>query len=238
LTSYFHGFTKKPGLGREERLRILLVEDDDTLGSAVRDHIAATTHAVDWVKQLNDAEEASSAVHYGLILLDLQLPDGSGIEFLKGLRRRASETPVIIMTARDQISDRIEGLNSGADDYLVKPFNLGELSARIMAVARRYAGSPQPTVRIGDIEIDQPQRRLTIASKSIILTGREWAVLDLLATRPGAIVSKDRIEEALYAFGSEIESNTVEVYISRLRKKIGRERINTARGVGYYLGEK
>jgi two-component system, OmpR family, response regulator len=219
-------------------LRILLVEDDDTLGIAVRDHIAAMTHAVDWVKQLGDAAEASSGVNYGLILLDLQLPDGSGIDFLKSLRRKSDETPVIILTARDQITDRIEGLNSGADDYLVKPFNLGELSARIMAVARRYSGSPQPTIRVGDIEIDQPQRRLTIEGKSVILTGREWAVLDLLAARPGAIVSKDRIEEALYAFGSEIESNTVEVYISRLRKKIGKDRISTARGVGYYLGER
>jgi two-component system, OmpR family, response regulator len=166
------------------------------------------------------------------------LPDGSGIEFLRGLRRRQNVTPVMILTARDQITDRIEGLNSGADDYLVKPFNLGELTARIMAVARRYSGSPQPTLRIGDIEIDQPQRRVLIEGKDVMLTGREWAVLDLLVTRPGAIVSKDRIEEALYAFGSEIESNTVEVYVSRLRKKIGKDRIRTARGIGYCLGER
>ncbi len=219
-------------------MRILLVEDDDTIGSAVRDHIAAGPHAVDWVKNLIDAEEVTRAVQYGLILLDLQLPDGSGIDFLKRLRRKPDETPVIILTARDQISDRIEGLNSGADDYLVKPFNLGELTARILAVARRYAGSPQPTLRIADLEIDQPQRRVRLGDKDVILTGREWAVLDLLITRPGAIVSKDKIEEALYAFGSEIESNTVEVYVSRLRKKIGKDRIKTARGVGYCLGER
>jgi two-component system, OmpR family, response regulator len=219
-------------------VRVLLVEDDDTLGSAVRDHVIATGHAVEWVKEIGDATEASSAVSYGLILLDLQLPDGSGIEFLRGLRRRQNVTPVMILTARDQITDRIEGLNSGADDYLVKPFNLGELTARIMAVARRYSGSPQPTLRIGDIEIDQPQRRVLIEGKDVMLTGREWAVLDLLVTRPGAIVSKDRIEEALYAFGSEIESNTVEVYVSRLRKKIGKDRIRTARGIGYCLGER
>ena len=219
-------------------MRVLLVEDDDTLGSAVRDHVIANGHAVDWVKEIADATEASSPVTYGLILLDLQLPDGSGIEFLRGLRRRQNETPVIILTARDQITDRIEGLNSGADDYLVKPFNLGELTARIMAVARRYSGSPQPTLRIGDIEIDQPQRRVSIEGRDVMLTGREWAVLDLLVMRPGAIVSKDRIEEALYAFGSEIESNTVEVYVSRLRKKIGKDRIRTARGIGYCLGER
>ena len=219
-------------------MRILLIEDDDTIGSAVRDHIATGPHAVDWVKNLIDAEEVTSAVQYGLILLDLQLPDGSGIDFLKRLRRKPDETPVIILPARDQISDRIEGLNSGADDYLVKPFNLGELTARILAVARRYAGSPQPTLRFADLEIDQPQRRVRLAGKDVILTGREWAVLDLLIVRPGAIVSKDKIEEALYAFGSEIESNTVEVYVSRLRKKIGRDRIRTARGVGYCLGER
>jgi two-component system, OmpR family, response regulator len=219
-------------------LRILLVEDDDVIGSAVRDHIAATVHAVDWVKNLADAAEAASSINYGLILLDLQLPDGLGVDFLKALRRGANETPVIILTARDQISDRIEGLNSGADDYLVKPFNLGELSARIMAVARRYAGSPQPMTRVGDLEIDQSQRRLVVAGKDVLLTGREWAVLDLLIARPGAMVSKDRVEEALYAFGSEIESNTVEVYISRLRKKIGKERIRTSRGIGYSLGDR
>ena len=219
-------------------MRILLVEDDDTLGSAVRDHIAASVHAVDWVRNLGDAESAVNSVHYGLILLDLQLPDGTGIDFLKRLRKNAKETPVIILTARDQISDRIEGLNSGADDYLVKPFNLGELSARIMAVARRYSGSPQPMLKIGDLEVDQTQRRLIVSGKDVVLTGREWAVLDLLVARPGAMVSKDQVEEALYAFGSEIESNTVEVYVSRLRKKIGRDRIRTARGVGYSLGER
>lgn len=219
-------------------MRILLIEDDELIGGAVRDHIAATTHAIDWVKSIADAQEVTSSVNYGLILLDLQLPDGGGIEFLQKLRRRPDTTPVIILTARDQISDRIEGLNSGADDYLVKPFNLGELSARIMAVARRYAGSPQPTIRIDDLEIDQPQRRVNVSGKDVVLTRREWAVLDLLVARPGANVSKDQIEEALYAFGSEIESNTVEVYVSRLRKKIGKERIRTARGVGYCLGER
>lgn len=219
-------------------MRILLVEDDDTIGSAVRDHIAAGPHAVDWVKNLADADEVTNAVQYGLILLDLQLPDGSGVDFLKKLRRRPDETPVMILTARDQISDRIEGLNSGADDYLVKPFNLGELTARILAVARRYTGNPQPTIRFADLEIDQPQRRVRLEGKDVVLTGREWAVLDLLVARPGAIVSKDKIEEALYSFGSEIESNTVEVYVSRLRKKIGRDRIRTARGVGYCLGDR
>jgi two-component system OmpR family response regulator len=217
-------------------LRILLVEDARMIGEAVRDHVAASFHAVDWVKNLADADAASGPVEYGLILLDLQLPDGSGVDFLRRLRARDVRTPVIILTARDQISDRIEGLNAGADDYLVKPFNLGELEARIMAVARRYEASPHPVLRIDGIEIDRPQHKISVDGVSVILTSREWAVLDLLTARPGAIVSKDRIEEALYAFGSEIESNTVEVYVSRLRKKIGKERIRTARGIGYTLG--
>ena len=208
------------------------------IGEAVRDHVAASFHAVDWVKNLADADAASGPVEYGLILLDLQLPDGSGVDFLRRLRARDIRTPVIILTARDQISDRIEGLNAGADDYLVKPFNLGELEARIMAVARRYEASPHPVLRIDGIEIDRPQHKISVDGVSVILTSREWAVLDLLTARPGAIVSKDRIEEALYAFGSEIESNTVEVYISRLRKKIGKERIRTSRGIGYSLGER
>ncbi|MBO9125817.1 MULTISPECIES: response regulator [unclassified Rhizobium] len=217
-------------------MRILLVEDDKMIGEAVRDHVAASFHAVDWVKNLADAEAATGPVEYGLVLLDLNLPDGSGVDFLRKLRSRDIRAPVIILTARDQISDRIEGLNAGADDYLVKPFNLGELEARIMAVARRYDANPHPVVQIGDIEINRPQHKLSVDGISVILTSREWAVLDLLTARPGAIVSKDRIEEALYAFGSEIESNTVEVYVSRLRKKIGKDRIRTARGIGYTLG--
>ncbi len=218
-------------------MRILLVEDDGMIGEAVRDHVAAAGHAIDWMRTITDAHVAAKSVDYGLILLDLQLPDGTGIAFLKEIRGRGSSVPVIILTARDQISDRIEGLNAGADDYLVKPFNLGELEARIMAVARRYGANPHPIIKIADIEIDRPQHKLAVAGEPIVLTSREWAVLDLLIARPGAIVPKDRIEEALYAFGSEIESNTVEVYVSRLRKKIGKGRIRTARGIGYTLGE-
>lgn len=202
----------------------------------MRDHVAAASHAVDWVQDLANADAAIGPVDYGLILLDLQLPDGSGVAFLRRLRDKGLKTPVIILTARDQISDRIDGLNAGADDYLVKPFNLDELEARIMAVARRYDANPHPVLRIADIEINRPLHQLSVAGEAVILTSREWAVLDLLTARPGAIVPKDRIEEALYAFGSEIESNTVEVYVSRLRKKIGKDRIRTARGIGYTLG--
>lgn len=217
------------------RVRILLVEDSSLLGGAVKDHVVKSGHAVDWVLNLADAEAVTASVDYDLILLDLQLPDGSGINLLKRLRHKDEKVPLIILTARDQISDRIEGLNAGADDYLVKPFDLDELEARIAAVSRRYNGKPQPVLHLKDMEIDRPNHRLSIADEDIFLTPREWAILDILVARPGMIVPKGRIEETLYAFGSEIESNTVEVYVSRLRRKIGKERIRTMRGIGYSL---
>ena len=219
-------------------MRILLVEDSRLIGEAVKDHIATTHHAVDWVLSIDDAEAAAGSVDYGLILLDLQLPDGDGIDFLKRLRRRQMPVPVIILTARDQVTDRIEGLNAGADDYLVKPFDLGELDARVAAVSRRYDGRPQPVVQFGDMVIDRPRHSLAVGGEAVVLTSREWALLDLLVARPGVIVPKGQIEEALYAFGAEIESNTVEVYVSRLRKKVGRDRIRTIRGIGYLLEDK
>lgn len=216
-------------------MRILLVEDEPGLGEAVQEHVASVGHAVDWMKTVEEAEHAAQAVPYQLVLLDLALPDGSGLDLLRSLRGRGDKVPVIILTARDRISDRIEGLNAGADDYLVKPFDLDELSARILAVTRRYAGDPNPVLRLGDLEIDQTARSVSVAGAQTELTAREWAVLELLMRRPGALVSKERIEDALYAFGAEIESNAVEVYVSRLRKKLGRETIRTMRGLGYRL---
>ena len=217
-------------------MRILLIEDDAVLGEAVRDYVAGLGHAVDWMQTLDDGRMATGTVDYELILLDLRLPDGSGLTLLKDLRRWGVVTPVIILTAHDQVSDRIEGLNSGADDYLVKPFNLGELGARMLAVARRYGASSLPVLEAGPLSIQLTERRVTREGLPIDLSGREWAVLARLATRPEAIVSKGEIEEALYAFGSEIESNTVEVYVSRLRKKLGRDCVETLRGIGYRLG--
>jgi two-component system OmpR family response regulator len=216
-------------------LRILLVEDDPLIGGAVRDHAAAESHAIDWAQTLADAAAFRDVAAYGLILLDLRLPDGDGNTFLKTIRATNDATPVIVLTARDQISDRIAGLNNGADDYLVKPFDLGELAARIHAVGRRARQRPEPIVLVGDLHIEPAARGVSIGGSAIDLTAREWAVLDRLAQRPGAIVSKEQIEEALYAFGSEVESNTVEVYISRLRKKIGQDRVATVRGLGYRL---
>jgi len=217
-------------------MRVLLIEDEPFLGQAVQEQVAADGHAVDWMTRLDEAEAALRAVDYGLVLLDLHLPDGRGLDLLKTLRRAGDQRPVIILTARDQISDRIEGLNAGADDYLVKPFDLNELSARVMAVARRYAGNPNPLITLGEVKIDKAARRVWRDGKVVDLTKREWAIMDLLTQRATAVVSKDQIEEALYDFGSEIESNTVEVHISRLRKKLGRDAIHTLRGVGYRLG--
>ena len=218
-------------------MRILLVEDDNVLGASVRDYVMSSGNAVDWMRRKGDAEAALATTSYGLILLDLRLPDGTGIDLLKRQRSTGDNTPVIILTAHDQITDRIEGLNSGADDYLVKPFNLGELSARIAAVMRRYRGNAAPTVTFGTLRINTVDRQIFAGDREIELSAREWAVFDALAARPGAVVSKAKIEEALYAFGSEIESNTVEVYVSRLRKKLGQEHMQTVRGVGYKLVE-
>lgn len=217
-------------------MRILLIEDEPRLGQAVREHVAAMGHAVDHVLRLDDAEAALRGVDYGLVLLDLHLPDGRGLDLLKSLRSSGDKRPVIILTARDQIRDRIEGLNAGADDYLVKPFDLDELNARVAAVARRATGNPIPIMRLGDIEIDQAGRELKRNGARLDITGREWAVLDQLLSRRNRIVTKEQIEEALYPFGAEIESNAIEVHISRLRKKLGRDFIETVRGVGYRLG--
>ena len=206
------------------------------LGEAVRDYVASLGHAVDWMQTLADARAAAATVDYDLLLLDLRLPDGSGLSLLTELRRAGLAMPIIILTAHDQISDRIEGLNSGADDYLVKPFNLGELGARMLAVARRYAGAALPVLEAGPLTIQLADRRVLRHGEAVDLSSREWAVLARLASRPEAVVSKAQIEEALYAFGSEIESNTVEVYVSRLRKKLGKDCVETLRGIGYRLG--
>lgn len=218
-------------------MRILLIEDDDGLGAAVHEQIAADGHAVDRVRRLDDAEDNVRTVDYDLILLDLMLPDGRGLDFLRQRRSMGNATPVIILTARDQISDRITGLNAGADDYLVKPFDLTELSARVAAVARRYAGNPNPLLELGTLEIDLAARSVRRANRSVDLTAKEWALFEALVQRPGTILSKSQLEDHLYAFGAEVESNTIEVHVSRLRKKLGRDAIETLRGVGYRLGQ-
>ncbi|MEQ1648199.1 MAG: response regulator transcription factor [Hyphomicrobiaceae bacterium] len=218
-------------------MRILLVEDDTILGMAVRDQIVSDGHTVDWVKRLDDASDCVRTIAYELVLLDLMLPDGRGIDFLKARRQSGDVTPAIILTALDQISERIAGLNAGADDYLVKPFNLSELTARISAVARRYSGSPNPHVKLGELIIDTAARSIHRAGRAVTLTAREWSVFEAFLQRPRALLSKAQLEERLYSFDAEVESNTIEVYIGRLRKKLGHEFIETVRGMGYRLAE-
>lgn len=217
-------------------MRVLLIEDQDLLGDAVSDYVSGSGHAVDWMTCISDGRAAFETVKYDLILLDLSLPDGNGTDFLRDLRKSGVMIPVIILTARDRIQDRIEGLNTGADDYLVKPFDLDELGARIAAVLRRMRSAPFKALKIGDLVIQTEVRQVKANGETVNLTAKEWVVLEELARRPGMTISKERIEEALYAFGSEIESNTVEVYISRLRKKLGSKFIMTHRGLGYQIG--
>lgn len=218
-------------------MRILLVEDDKVIGAAVRDQILAEGHSVDWATRLDEAGDALFGAAFDLILLDLMLPDGRGIPFLKSLRAGGKTVPVIILTALDQISDRIAGLNAGADDYLVKPFDLVELSARIGAVSRRYAGNPNPMISLGDLTIDLAARQVLRAGKAVALTAREWVLFEAFLQRPGQLLSKGQLEERLYSYDSEVESNTIEVHVSRLRKKLGAAVIETERGLGYRLGQ-
>jgi two-component system OmpR family response regulator len=211
------------------------VEDDPGLGAALRDHVVAGAHAVDWSKGVEEAETALLAVTYDLMLLDIGLPDGSGLDLLRAMRRRGERTPVIILTARDRITERVAGLDAGADDYLVKPFDLDELSARIGAVTRRAAGQADPRVVIGDLAVDVAARRVDGPRGPVDLTLREWSVLEALLRRPGQVVSKARLEENLYAFEREVDSNAVEAAVSRLRRKLGEDVVETRRGLGYRL---
>ncbi|WP_454289315.1 response regulator transcription factor [Rhizobium arsenicireducens] len=217
-------------------MRVLLVEDDTVLGAAVRDQIAGDGHSVDWVTRLDRAGDALATTVYDLVLLDLMLPDGRGIPFLKTLRGRGDVTPVIILTALDQVSDRIDGLNAGADDYLVKPFDLAELSARIGSVARRYVGNPNPLITLGPLEVDLAARSILSGGRPVVLTAREWVLFEAFLQRPGQLLSKAQLEERLYSFDKEVESNAIEVHVSRLRKKLGAHVIETERGLGYRLG--
>lgn len=217
-------------------MRVLLIEDTAELGQAVREQIADDGHAVDWVQRLDHAELSVRTTAYDLILLDLMLPDGRGIDFLRKRRAIGDATPVIILTAMDQLSDRIEGLNAGADDYLVKPFDLSELSARVAAVARRYSGNPNPQIQLGELRINLSNRTIQRADATVDLTAREWTLFETFLQRPGVLFSKSQLEERLYEHGAEIESNAIEVHISHLRKKLGFPVVETVRGMGYRLG--
>lgn len=218
-------------------MRILLIEDDTVIGGAVVEQLESDGHSLDWAMRLDAAGDAIASAAFDLVLLDMMLPDGRGISFLKALRKTGSKVPVMILTALDQISDRIEGLNAGADDYLVKPFDLAELSARIGAVARRYSGNPNPVLVLQGLSIDIAARSVMRGGKAIPLTAREWVLFEAFVQKPSQLLSKAQLEERLYSFDRDIESNTIEVHISRLRKKLGAAVIATERGLGYRLGQ-
>jgi two-component system, OmpR family, response regulator QseB len=216
-------------------MRILLVEDDPMIGASVQKGLRQDGFSIDWVRDASAAEAALHANPYDALLLDLGLPGRGGNEFLAALRRAGNAIPVVIITARDAVTDRIAGLDSGADDYLVKPFDLDELAARIRAVQRRYAGRAETVVRVGPVAFDTASRRVTVHGTEVSLSARELALLEALMDRPGAILSRSQLEERIYGWGEEIESNAVEVYIHSLRRKIGSGHIRTIRGVGYTL---
>jgi two-component system OmpR family response regulator len=216
-------------------MRLLLLEDDALLGEGLRDFLRADGHVVDWCRDVA-ATVACRDEPYDALLVDWQLPDGSGLAWLQGLRRRGDLTPALILTARDRIHDRILGLDSGADDYLVKPFAPEELAARLRAVSRRRAGAASASVVVGPVAIDLAARCASLEGRRAELTGREWAVLEALVLRSGRIVPKTDLERLVLGFDAELASNALEVHVSSLRRKLGRELIETVRGIGYRIG--
>ena len=216
-------------------MRVLVIEDDPMIGRAVVAGLQDGGYTVDWVREGTDAELALTHRVYDLALLDLGLPRRDGLEILKSLRRSGNTLPVVIITARDAIADRVAGLDNGADDYLVKPFDLDELLARARAVIRRRDGRPTPEMACGALVMDPVKRRVTFRGAPVELSGREFAVLAALMKEPGAVVSREKLEDAVYGWGEEVGSNTVEVHLHHLRRKLAPELIRNVRGVGYRI---
>ncbi|MDX1488221.1 MAG: response regulator [Acidiferrobacterales bacterium] len=216
-------------------MRLLLVEDDGILGDGIRAGLSQEGYAVDWVTDGYLASHALESERYDLVVLDLGLPRKSGLQVLKDLRAKDSDLPVLILTARDTVADRVSGLDSGADDYLIKPFALDELCARIRALHRRASERSTPVIRHGAITLDPAARKVSREKKPVELSGREFALLQMLLENAGRVLSRARIEQSLYAWGEEVESNAVEVHIHHLRKKLGTSLIRTIRGVGYVV---
>lgn len=214
-------------------MRLLIVEDDDMIGSALQALLAKDGHGVDWSRDGADATAALRANDYDLVVLDLGLPKFDGLTVLDHMRARGGKTPVIIATARDAIDERIAGLDAGADDYIVKPYDYNELLARIRAQLRRVHGEGRSRYSHGDIELDIAHRTAHKAGAAIDLTAREWAILEPLLLRPGAVQSREQLEDKLFGWGHEVSSNAVEVYIHGIRKKLGQELIQNIRGLGY-----
>ncbi|MDR6539371.1 response regulator transcription factor [Variovorax soli] len=216
-------------------MRILLVEDDAALASAVCSYLEAKAFVVDVTPGLAQARAALAAVQYAAVLLDLHLADGEGLSLLPDVRALRDRPIVIVLTARDQVTDRIRGLDAGADDYLIKPYDPAELLARLRAVERRRSSTSTPVLHFGKLEIDLARDLVRKDGLPVTLTQKEWALLRVMATRPERIHTRENLADALYGFGDEADSNTLEVFISRLRRKLGRSHIQTLRGLGYRL---
>lgn len=220
-------------------MRVLLVEDDVMIGEAVREALKEASYAVDWVRNGTEASSSLAIQSYDLVLLDLGLPGKNGFSVLSSLRGRGNEVPLLIMTARDALEDRLRGLDSGADDYVVKPFEMKELLARIRAVLRRKGGSSGPVLSNGIIALDPASHEACEVANGEMqrLSNREFALLQALLIRPGTLLSRSELEEKIYGWGEEIESNAVEYFIHALRKKFGSEVIKNVRGVGWMVSK-
>lgn len=227
-------------------MRLLLIEDDRMIGESLRSALRLEGQAVDWVRDAAAAHATLASERFDLVLLDLGIPaggsgpdatkPGDGLDVLRALRARGDSTPVIVLTARDGVGDRVAGLDAGADDYLVKPFELDELNARMRAVLRRHGGRAQPVLSHGGVTLDPATHQVTRDGVPVLLSAREFAVLEALMARPGALLSRAQLEDRLYGWGEEIESNAVSVYIHQLRRKLGADFIQNVRGVGYFVG--
>jgi len=216
-------------------MRVLLVEDDKMIGDALLRALEQSGNAVDWFHDGASADHALRTQQYDMVLLDLGLPKLTGMEVLNNLRSRKVNTPVLILTARDAVADRITGLDSGADDYLVKPFSIDELEARMRALLRRNTDSRDTKLTCGDLTLDPAKKTLKLKAKDIPLSAREFQIIEVLMRRSGALVSRAEIENFLYGWNQEIDSNTVDVYIHKLRQKIGAKKIRTVRGLGFQV---
>mgnify|MGYP001826418601 FL=1 len=216
-------------------MRVLLVEDDELLGSAVQEGLEQSGYMVDWLRDGGQAASALQDEEPDILVLDLGLPGKEGLTVLKELRARDSSLPVLILTARDTVEDRIAGLDFGADDYLVKPFDLGELSARLRAISRRRGGRASPLIQYGDMVFDPAARTVSVDGAEVNLSAKAMAILEALLERPGMPLSRERLEQIVYGWGEGVESNAVEVHIHQLRKKLGKDRIRTIRGLGYMM---
>jgi DNA-binding response OmpR family regulator len=217
-------------------LRVLLVEDDTMVGESLREALRRAGLACDWVRDGRAADAVLASERFDAVLLDLGLPQRGGMQVLAALRARGDATPVIVLTARDALADKVAGLDAGADDYLVKPFELDELLARLRAVGRRQSGRANPVLEVADLRLDPATREVSRGGRPVLLSAREFALLQALLERPGAIVSRAQLEDRLYGWGEELESNAISVYMHQLRRKLGDDLLHTVRGLGYYAG--